>query len=123
MKTASAKAKGRRCAQEAREALLRASPSLEPGDIDVTPSGCTGVDLRLSPRAKRVYPFAIEAKNQERINIWQAIDQSKGNTKDSEYSLVVFRRNRSDLMVCLKFDDFLTLLRRDLDEAPTTDNP
>lgn len=107
MRTSSCKAKGRRASQEVKDLLLRYS-DLEEADIIVTPSGVTGPDLLLSPLAQGYFPFAIEAKNQEKISIWQAIDQAKGHLKkDHEIPLLFFKRNRSELMVCLRAEDFI----------------
>jgi hypothetical protein len=109
MKTASAKSKGRRATQETREAILKRFPELEPDDIIVTPSGVTGEDLRLSPKARSLFPFCIEVKNQEKLNIWSAFEQAK--THGGHKPLLVFRRNRSKLMVCLELEDFLECVK------------
>ena len=110
MKTSSAKAKGRRASVEACNLIMKHIPEIEPGDLYATPAGVTGEDIVRSAKAKRILPFAFELKNQEKLNIWQAIEQSKGHVADHDertIPVVVFRRNRSDLHICLKFDDFL----------------
>ena len=109
MKTSSAKAKGRRCAQEAKEKLLKYS-QLEDGDVVVTSSGETGEDLKLSPLAKKVFPFTFECKNVEKLNIWSALDQAESHAKADEIPAVVFKRNRSKQFVALDFEAFLSLL-------------
>ena len=112
MKPSSAKAKGRRAAVEVRDLLLSTFPELEPDDIRVTPSGVQGEDLQLSPRARELLPFAFEAKNKERLNIWDALAQSKAHVKDSKHKpVVVFRRNRTPFHVCIELDTFLELLK------------
>jgi hypothetical protein len=111
MRPSSAKAKGRRCAAEAREALLAHVPGLQPDDIWVVPSGVTGRDLRFSPYAKRFFPFATECKNVERLNIWEAIDQARRHMQvPDEIPLVIFKRNHQKLMACLPLDDLLKLM-------------
>lgn len=109
MKTSSAKAKGRRCAKELKEKLLFNFPDLEPDDIRVTPSGVTGPDLQLSPKAKKKFPFAIECKNVEKLNIWKALEQSESHT-NHDTPLLVFTRNRSNMYVSLSLEEFLSLL-------------
>lgn len=96
-----------------REKLLTMAPDLEPGDIAVTPSGVTGPDLYLSPAAKKVYPLAWEAKNQESLNIWAALKQSEQHVAGTDLKPVVcFTRNRAGTeYVALKLDDFLWLIR------------
>lgn len=107
MRTSSAKAKGRRASQEVKDLLLKYS-DLQEADLVVTPSGVTGPDLLLSPLAQEYFPFAIEAKNQEKIAIWQAIDQARTHLKKGEQlPILFFKRNRSELMVCLKAEDFI----------------
>ena len=111
MKTSSAKQKGRRLASKVRESLLQWAPDLNEGDIHVTPSGVTGPDLYLSPLALKTYPFAIECKNQEAINIWASIKQSESHVKTDEIPVLVFSRNHAEVMVCLKLENFLKLVR------------
>ena len=77
MLTSSAKAKGRRACQKLREELLKAFPELQPKDIRVTPSGVTGEDLLLSPKAEQVFPYVVEVKCQERLNVWKALEQAR----------------------------------------------
>ena len=112
MKTRSAKAKGRRAASEVAAALLACAPDLHPDDIRVTPSSVPGEDLMLSAAARTRFPFAIEVKNCERLNIWSALEQARRHLKDeTSVPLLVFRRNHTDLHVALPFSDFLNLLK------------
>ena len=113
MNIRSAKAKGWRAAAEVAEALLAFAPDLEDGDIRVTPSSVTGADLLLSPKARERFPFVIEVKNCERLNIWAALDQARRHSKGGPLvPLLVFRRNRTELHVTLPLTDFLNLLKR-----------
>jgi hypothetical protein len=110
----SSKAKGKRAVFETRDLLLDNAPHLEASDI-VKPIGSrSGADLVLSQRAKEVYPFSIEVKNQEKINIWESIAQSERHgAKEGLTPLLVFKRNRSELYVTLKLEDLLRLLQRE----------
>lgn len=113
MRTSSAKAKGRRACQAVKDLLHAYAADLRPGDIEITSSGATGEDLKLSPAAREIYPFAIEVKNQEALNIWAAYAQACEHVAGREglTPIVFFQRNRSDLMVCLNADDFLKMIR------------
>ncbi len=111
MKTSSAKAKGRRACAQLRDALMAAAPTLELGDIEVTSSSVTGEDLKLSPAAKRIYPFVIECKNQEALNIWASLKQAEGHSSDGRIPLLAFKRNASDMYVALKLSDFIGLVK------------
>lgn len=111
MKTSSAKAKGRRCAQEVKELLLKSFSPLLPDDIKVTPSGVTGEDLWLSPLARVAFPYTIECKNVEALNIWKALEQAESHNPDFP-GILFFRRNRSKLYVALSAEDFMKLFTR-----------
>lgn len=115
MKTSSAKAKGRRCASLARETLLRHASVLEPGDINVTSSGVTGPDLILSPLAKRIFPFAIECKNVEKLNVWEALKQAESHVHDNglgSVPVLIFSRNHSRTYIAMELEAFLKLYFR-----------
>ncbi len=112
MKTSSAKAKGRRAATETAAILLTYAPDLSPDDVRVVPSGVPGEDLWLSSKARGVYPFAVECKNVEKLNFWQAIRQAEAHAKGTEYlPVVVFRRNNENLRIIVDFDVFIKAWR------------
>lgn len=102
------------------------APELKPGDIEITSSGATGEDLKLSPSARSTYPFVIEVKNVEKINIWESLEQARSHflSWSTEFiswyktatPVLFFRRNKSELMVAMKAEDFLKLLKGDKNE-------
>lgn len=105
MRTSSCKAKGRRCAQEAKDTILKYYPELHERDVIITSSGVTGPDLMISPGHFDKFPFAVECKNQEAMNIWSSFNQAKQHAEKAEGApLLIFRRNRSELMACVTFD-------------------
>jgi hypothetical protein len=111
MKTSSAKNKGRRACQEAKEELLKFLP-VDPDDIVVTSSGAGGKDLKFSPKARGHFPFVVEVKNQEAVNIWQAYAQAEEHwqkeiSREEVYPVLIYKRNRSDLMISMSLEDFL----------------
>jgi hypothetical protein len=113
MKTSSAKSKGRRLCSAVKEILHEWSPDIPYDDILVTSSGVTGEDLKLSARALEVYPYTLECKNHERLNIWEALKQAQGHAAGKPLTpLLLFTRNREKhIYVTLKFQDFLRLTR------------
>ena len=111
MRIQSAKAKGRRACEEVKSLLEEFAPDLREGDIRVTSASVGGEDLLLSPRAKEIYPFACEVKNQEALNIWKSFEQAETHVQGKEIPVLFFKRNRSELMVCLKARDFIKLIR------------
>lgn len=115
MQFASKKAKGRKACLELRDEILKYLPGLEHDDVHATNSSVGGKDIRLSPKARSLLPLVFEVKNQESIQIWQAYAQAEEHwqkeiSREEVYPAVVFRRNRSDLMICLSVEDLFHLL-------------
>lgn len=125
MKISSAKAKGRLLCSLVKTKLLQTFPWLMPGDILVTSSGAPGKDLSLSPRALEYFPYVIECKNQNRVNIYRAIAQAKSHQCKEEACdwLVIFKKNHGELFVCLDFDRFLTLFGKNHENPIPTPLP
>lgn len=111
MRPQSAKAKGRLCQQRVRDTLLARAPRLTANDIRSTSMGASGVDILMSEAALNEYPFAIEVKCQEALNIWAALEQAEESKAEGLTPILCFKRNRSDLYVALKFEDFLDLVK------------
>lgn len=113
MKTSSAKAKGRKLCRLVADKILARFPLLHPDDVKITSSGATGEDLSLSPLARQKFPFSIECKNQEKINIWASLEQAEKNA-NGHTPLLIFSRNRSKTYCVLEIDDFMSLFTDDL---------
>lgn len=114
MNIRSAKAKGRRLAQQVKDSLLKFYANISENDINVTPASVPGADLHLSDKALSELPVIIECKNNEKIAIWQAFEQAEQhakNAKRSLYPLLCFKRNRSDVMISMKLEHLLGLLQ------------
>jgi hypothetical protein len=111
VKPKSAKAKGRRLSTKAKDIVLKYLTWLKPDDVRVTPSGVTGPDLQLSPAAQQWFPFAVECKNQESLNIWEALAQATVHADGTKLKpIVVFSRNGADVYCALRFADMMDLL-------------
>jgi hypothetical protein len=117
MKIQSAKAKGRRLQQQIVNDILHLHPELQPDDVRSTSMGAQGEDIQLSPAARSLFPYSIEAKNQERLNIWSAIEQNGQNAKNFT-ALTVFKKNNTPSYVALPWNHFLELLKA-IKVAPT----
>lgn len=109
MKTRSAKAKGRKLQDLVRDLILKHNPSLEQDDVQCAIMGQSGTDIKLSPAAKRVFPYAVECKNQEKISIWASIQQAEENAAEGQTPLLVFKKNRTDPYIAMKLEDFIKL--------------
>jgi hypothetical protein len=110
MKTRSAKHKGKRLQAAVRDAIVQQFPHLANDDVQVTIGSEPGPDIKLSPRAQSVFPYSVECKNVERLNIWSALSQAEGNTEEGTTALLVFGRNRTEPHVAIKLTEFMKLL-------------
>lgn len=107
----SRKAKGRRLQNEIRDRLLEEFKLLlEPDDIKCAIGSETGEDLKLSPAARKLIPYSFEAKNQEKLNIWSALDQAQENCKESLEPVLAFKRNNTETYAVIRFDHFIKLI-------------
>jgi len=111
MKTRSAKAKGRRLQNKIRDLLLEEFKELEPDDIRTAIMGETGEDIKLSPAARKLIPYSFECKNQEKINIWESLNQAEENSGDYP-PILIFKRNRSKTYVTIELEDFLKIIKK-----------
>ena len=107
MKPQSAKAKGRLLQQWVRDLLVE-SLNIHPEDIESRSMGAGGEDLIMSRAARKSFPYSVECKNQEKINIWQAYEQASQNSGDY-VPIVVFKRNRSKPLVVIDAEEFVKM--------------
>ena len=109
MKPRSAKNKGKRLQNKVRDLILEKFDILEPDDVRSITMGDSGEDILLSPAARRLFPFSVECKNQEKLNIWSALEQAEENS-GKHSPLVIFKRNRTKTYAVLEFNKLLELL-------------
>ena len=107
MKTQSAKAKGRRLQQWVRERLIEGL-DIHPEDIESRSMGSGGEDLIMARAAREKFPFSIECKNQESVNVWKSYEQAQENSKDYE-PVVVLKRNNTKPLVLVDAEYFVKL--------------
>jgi len=110
MKPSSAKAKGRRLQNKIRDMILEQFPELHPDDVRGAIMGESGEDIKLSPAARDLFPYSVEAKNQEKLNIWASLEQAEENSREDSTPLLFFKRNRSKLYVAFEAEHFFDLL-------------
>ena len=112
MKTSSAKAKGRRLQQWVAKMLVE-HLNADEEDLESRPMGSQGEDIILGRQSRDVFPFSIECKNQEAVNVWKAYEQASTNCKGYE-PLVVIKRNRSKPLVLVDAEHFVALHKKEL---------
>ena len=110
MKPRSAKNKGKRLQNKVRDLILeKFNSKLEQDDVRSITMGESGEDILLSPAARRLFPFSVECKSQEKLSIWSSLEQAEDNSGD-HIPLLIFKRNRSKTYAVLEFDELLKLL-------------
>ena len=109
MKTSSAKAKGRRLQQKFMQLLIE-KLDIDPEDIESRSMGAGGEDLIMSRAARHKFPYSVECKNQEKLNIWAAWEQANGN-KGIYEPLVVIKKNGVKPLVVLDAENFLDMIK------------
>ena len=107
MKPQSAKAKGRVLQQWVRDLLVE-SLDIHPEDIESRSMGAGGEDLIMSRAARKSFPYSIECKNQEKINIWSAYQQAQENSKGYT-PIVVLKRNNVKPLILIDAESFIDL--------------
>ena len=107
VKTQSAKAKGRRLQQWVRDLLIE-KLDIHPEDIESRSMGAGGEDLIMARAARQRFPYSIECKNQESINVWKSYEQAQENSKDYE-PVVVLKRNNTKPLVLVDAEYFVKL--------------
>ena len=109
MKTQSRKAKGRRLQQQFMQLLIE-KLDIDPEDIESRSMGAGGEDLIMSKAARTKFPYSVECKNQERLNIWQAWEQTNNNKGIYEPMLVI-KKNGTSPLVVLNAENFLEYVK------------
>jgi len=109
LKTSSAKAKGRKLQQWFANLLVE-KLDVDSEDIESRPMGSQGEDIIMGKQTREVFPYSIECKNQEAVNVWKAYEQATENCKGYE-PLVVIKRNRTKPLVLVDAEYFVKLHR------------
>lgn len=110
MKTSSAKAKGRKLQQWFTQLLVE-TLSVDEEDIESRPMGSQGEDIIMGKQTRQVFPYSVECKNQEAVNVWKAYEQATENCKGYE-PLVVIKRNRTKPLVLIDAEYFVKLHKK-----------
>lgn len=107
MKTQSAKAKGRRLQQWVRDQLIE-KLEIHPEDIESRSMGAGGEDLIMARAAREKFPYSIECKNVEKLNVWDAYSQASENSGNYE-PIVVMKKNGKKPLIVVDAEYFVRL--------------
>ena len=98
MKTQSAKGKGRRFQQWVRDMLIE-HRDVHPEDIESWSMGAGREDIIMARDARKKFPFSIECKNVEKLNVYEAYAQAEANSGDHEPILFMKKNRKKPLVV------------------------
>ena len=107
MKTQSAKAKGRRLQQWVVQQLIETF-DIHPEDIKSCSMGAGGEDVQMARSAREKFPYSVECKNVEKLNVWEAYEQAKANAGDYE-PMVIMKKNGKKPLVVIDAEHFIRL--------------
>lgn len=110
MKPASAKQKGRKLQQWVRDKIIDVF-GFSPKDIHSRSMGAQGTDVYLSEAARHGFPFAVECKNVEKLNVYEAFDQACENADEDLIALLVIKKNGREPLVVIDADYFFKLVK------------
>ena len=108
MKPSSCKAKGRALQDWMRVKLIEEFDMYEE-DIKTAVMGESGEDVKMARAAREKFPFSIECKNVEKLNVWEAYEQAKENSGKYE-PIVVMKKNRKKPLVVIDAESFIKLM-------------
>ena len=113
MRPSSAKAKGRKLQQWVVEKLV-ALLGFDPEDLESRPMGSSGEDVIMGVQSRKQFPYSIECKNQEAVNVWKAMEKCQTNCKDYG-PLVIIKRNKSKPLALVDAEYFIKLHNKEND--------
>jgi len=70
--------------------------------------GAGGEDLIMARAAREKFPYSVECKNQEKINLWESYNQAQQNSKNHE-PVVILKRNNSKPLILVDAEYFVKL--------------
>lgn len=113
----SRKNKGVKLQNWVRDKLIELSDGrLEEDDIRRAIMGEGGADVKIcNPHKRHMFPFAVECKNQERVNVWESYDQAESNCGNS-IPLLVIKRNRTKPLMMMDAELFISMFLNNLTE-------
>lgn len=84
---------------------------LEPDDIKSAQMGASGVDIVFSPAARKLFPWVVEVKVVEALNVMSEFrDHSEQYSHLPHLTPLLFHmKNRCPMLVTMRMQDFLDL--------------
>ena len=111
MKPRSAKNKGKKLQNELRDSILKRFTELESDDVKSAVMGESGVDIQLSPAARRLVPYSFECKSLAKFAFYKHMEQAESNAVQGTIPVVVAKANRKKPVAIVDLEHFLDLLK------------
>ena len=109
MNTVTRKAKGKRLQKYVCNLILKYNSILTDKDVKSIRMGRKGEDIQLSQKARKLIPYSIECKNQEKMKyLWDAYEQAINNS-DKVEPIVVLKINHKKPLVLIDAEHFFKL--------------
>ena len=80
-------------------------------DIKTAVMGESGEDIIMARAAREKFPFSVEAKNVEKLNVWTAYEQACSNCGNNE-PLLIMKKNRKKPLVVMDAEKFIQLIKK-----------
>ena len=119
IKPRSAKNKGSQLQKDFCELIASITGSTYiPGDDDSQiksrPMGLSGLDIVMDKETRQKFPYSVECKNQESLNLLDAIEQARSNElEDTDWLVVHRRKNLKEDVVIMSVEAFAVLFLKD----------
>ena len=111
MKVRSAKDKGRRLQNLVRDRISQSFPELElDTDIRSAIMGETGEDIKLSKKARLLFPYSVECKSLKSMAVFRYLEQAQSNCPTTAMPLVVIKENRKKPLAVIDFEYFMGMI-------------
>jgi len=111
MRPQSAKNKGRKLQQWMCQQIIK-ELGVACEDCRSCSMGASGEDVQLSKSARKKFPYSVECKNREQVNVWQSYRQAEANAPRATEPLLCIKRNKSKPLVVVDAEHFVGLIRR-----------
>lgn len=118
MKTSVAKAKGRSLQNWVRDKILSIFPSLDPeDDCKSCLMSDRGEDIKLSKKARQLFPFSVECKSYKAFAVYKHFKQAQKNAGNNT-PLLIIKQNRDNPLVVLDAEVFFELYSKISKSSP-----
>lgn len=82
--------------------------------VSSRPGGQHGVDIILRGEASKLFPFSIECKKQETLNVVNSIEQAKSNQDGKDWLVICENKRIKPPIVILDWKVLLRLIKKSL---------